>query len=69
MIEEMGVAVEVGPLLWVVENFYTYDGQKRHELALYYQMTLPEGCRYISTAGPFAGVEEGVPMTFHWFAL
>ncbi len=69
MIEEIGVEVEVGPLLWVVENFYTYDSQKRHELALYYRMILPEECRYINAAGPFAGVEEGVPLTFRWFHL
>ena len=66
MIEEIGTEVVVGPLLWVVENFYTYDGQKRHELALYYRMTLPEGSRYMN-AGPLAGIEEATPMTFHWF--
>ncbi len=69
MLEEIGVEVEVGPLVWVVENFYTYDGQKRHELALYYQMFLPKGNRYMSTTGPLAGIEEGTPMTFRWFQL
>lgn len=67
MLKELGVVVEVGPLLWVVENFYTYDGQKRHELAFYYQMDLPDGCRYKNAALPLAGIEERTPMTFRWF--
>ncbi len=69
MIEEIGTEVVVGPLLWIVENFYTYDRQKRHELALYYRMTLPDGSRYRNTAEPLAGTEEATPMTFRWFHL
>ncbi|MFP4394846.1 MAG: NUDIX hydrolase, partial [Anaerolineales bacterium] len=41
MQEELGIQVEVGRLLWITENFFTYAGYACHELALYFLMTLP----------------------------
>ena len=34
MREELGVEVEVERLLWVVENFFSYQGRSWHELAV-----------------------------------
>ncbi len=41
MVEELGVAVEVGRLLWVVENFFDFEKRHWHELGFYYLMTVP----------------------------
>ena len=41
MLEELGIAARVERLLWVVENFFTLDARKYHELSLYFLMTLP----------------------------
>jgi 8-oxo-dGTP pyrophosphatase MutT (NUDIX family) len=42
MVEELGVQVEVERLLWMVENFFHYEGRDWHELGLYYLMRLPD---------------------------
>ncbi|KKX30397.1 NUDIX hydrolase [Rhizobium sp. LC145] len=41
MIEELGVEVGVGRLLWVVENFFQYEERDWHELGFYYHMDVP----------------------------
>ncbi len=40
MREEIQHDVEVGRLLWVVENFFRYEGQEFHELGFYYAMEI-----------------------------
>lgn len=42
MVEELGVTVEVGRLLWVVENFFHFEKRHWHELGFYYLMTVPD---------------------------
>lgn len=42
MQEELGVEAIVGPLLWIVENFFDYEGKAWHELGFYYRMDIPE---------------------------
>ena len=42
MREELEVEANVGRLLWVVENFFHYEGKHHHELGLYYLMDLPD---------------------------
>ncbi len=68
MQEEIGLDVHVGRLLWVVENFFKYQGIFFHELGLYFQMTLPDG------SGPlvretFDGREERLRLIFRWLPL
>jgi ADP-ribose pyrophosphatase YjhB (NUDIX family) len=67
MREELGVEVEVVRLLWFVENFFTYSGKRYHEIALYFLMRLPDGCKLLSNPGPFRGEEAGTPLIFQWF--
>lgn len=67
MREEIGVEIEVVRLLWVVENFFTLAGKQYHEIALYFLMRLPSGCKYLAERGPFRGEEEGVELIFQWF--
>ena len=66
MHEELGIQVEVGRLLWIVENFFTYAGYACHELALYFWMTLPPDAPLRRAAGPFYGDEFGLPLIFRW---
>ncbi|THV21463.1 NUDIX hydrolase [Peteryoungia ipomoeae] len=49
MMEELGVAVEIGQLLWIVENFFDYEGKAWHELGLYYRMQVPESFPFHAT--------------------
>jgi hypothetical protein len=67
MIEELDVEIEIVRLLWVVENFFTYAGKQYHELAFYFLMQFPSGCKYLESPGPFRGEEEGVELIFQWF--
>ena len=41
MMEELGVDVAVGRLLWSVENFFHYEQLDWHEFGLYYLMDIP----------------------------
>ena len=66
MVEELGVEVVVGRLLWAVENFFLFENRHWHELGYYYQMTVPKSF-------PFAPetiihtVEDGKnKMEFKW---
>lgn len=68
MLEELGVAVEVERPLWFVESFFEYAGQSHHEIALYFLMRLPDGCKYLELDS-FQDIEEsGTRLTFRWFA-
>ena len=69
MREELGLTVEVGRLLWVVENFFTHMGVPHHEIGLYYQMTLPADAPQHDTSRAFAGQEVHNPLIFQWFPL
>ncbi len=41
MIEELGVEVIVGRMLWTVENFFRYEARDYHEIGFYYEMEIP----------------------------
>lgn len=42
MMEELGVAVTVGRMLWTVENFFTHEQRDYHEIGFYYLMEIPQ---------------------------
>ncbi|MDQ4075949.1 MAG: NUDIX hydrolase [Chloroflexota bacterium] len=69
MHEELSVDIRVERLLWVLENFFEYQGEQFHELGLYYLISLPPDCPLLQREGPFPGDEQGVPLIFHWFPL
>jgi ADP-ribose pyrophosphatase YjhB (NUDIX family) len=46
MREEIETPVEVGRLLWVMENFFAHEGRHFHEIALYFVMALPADSRF-----------------------
>jgi 8-oxo-dGTP pyrophosphatase MutT (NUDIX family) len=69
MWEEAGLEVTVGDLLWVMENFFAFEGKAFHEIAFYYQMTLPETVPPPQVQPEFTGAEGDKPLTFRWFPL
>jgi ADP-ribose pyrophosphatase YjhB (NUDIX family) len=69
MCEELGVEVEVGRLLWVVENFFRYAGADYHELALYFLMNPPMDWPRRWQSEPFDGQEGHLRLVFRWFPL
>ena len=69
MDEEIATRVEVLCLLWVVENFFEYGGERLHEIAFYYQMSLPEDSPYRDVGVDFTGQEGDVTLLFHWFPV
>jgi 8-oxo-dGTP pyrophosphatase MutT (NUDIX family) len=48
MAEELRVTARIGRLLWLVENFFRYDGRDYHELGFYYHMELPQDFPFIA---------------------
>jgi ADP-ribose pyrophosphatase YjhB (NUDIX family) len=65
--EETGLEVATGSLLWVVENFFTYNGARHHEIGLYFCLHLPE--KALDPAWTMLGEELEEPMVGHPFHL
>ena len=40
--EEINIDIEVGELLGVAENIFTYNGKKGHEIVFFYEINIPE---------------------------
>jgi len=70
MQEELGVTVSVRRLLWVVENFFTFESLRFHELGLYYLVDLPVDSPYLKKENAYMGQEaDAAPLFFRWFPL
>ncbi|MDM5189028.1 NUDIX hydrolase [Bacillus sp. DX4.1] len=65
--EELGVNIEVKRLLWMVENFFTYDEHDFHEISFYYEVALDE----LPSEGDksFILEEDGRQYLFQWIPL
>ena len=59
MREEIGVEVEVGRLLWVVEGFVAFLERHWHEISFYFLTTLPLDCP-LYDQDRWSGIEEGI---------
>ena len=62
MLEEIGKTVQVGKLLWVVENFFEYNAIRHHEIGFYYQMEIPD----LQNQDDFLVTEDDNTLLFHW---
>lgn len=69
MEEELNVAVAVERLVWIVENFFEYQGERFHELALYFQMHFPQDWPLLQHTDAFDGHENGIRLIFRWFPV
>lgn len=65
MIEETGLTVEVLDLMWVAENFFSYEDKNYHEVGFYYRMSVD----VIHNQEDFLTIEEGGDLLFHWHEL
>ena len=36
LVEELGIEAEIGRMLWIIENFFEFDGKSFHEVGLYF---------------------------------
>lgn len=78
MLEEIGSRVDVGPLVGIIENFFTHEQLHRaldetgevgyHELGLYFQMDLPAGLTEQDTfvGTELAGTHREFSLVFRW---
>ena len=69
MLEELNAEVEVERLLWVVENFFVYQGLRFHELGMYFLMHFAPASPVLRHEGPFYGIEGHVPLICQWFPV
>lgn len=69
MEEEISTRVDVGRLLWVMENIFTYGGERLHEIALYFAMSLPADSPYHDVGADFTGREGEITLHFRWFPI
>ena len=76
MQEEIQETVQVGRLLWIVENFFPSGSEKDegvkveyHELGLYYLMNFASDSSVLLANGPFFALEGQTRMVFQWFPL
>lgn len=66
MVEELGVEVQVERLLWMVENFFHYEGRDWHEIGLYYLMQIPDSFPF-APEGIIHRVQDGDnDLEFKW---
>lgn len=66
--EETSFDVDVGRLVWVIENFYTQGGVRLHEIGLYFLVRFePTSAAYKQE---WTGQEEdGTELTFRWWPV
>ena len=69
MQEELGVKIHVERLIWVVDNFFEYDGKSYHELALYFLMMFPNNPPLYKKSESFTEDDERVKLIFKWHKL
>jgi ADP-ribose pyrophosphatase YjhB (NUDIX family) len=65
MAEELGTTVEIGRLVWVLENFFEFDGTPFHEIGMYFDASLPDASPAIK-ADEFERDDEGTRLIFRW---
>ena len=65
MIEETGLTIQVAELMWIVENFFEYNGIRHHEIGFYYKMEIPD----LKDNVDFLSIELGSELLFHWHPI
>lgn len=68
MMEEIGVAVNVKRLVYMVENFFVYEGINCHEIGMYYLIEAEKKSKIYANA-EFDGDEGGTRLIFKWFDI
>jgi ADP-ribose pyrophosphatase YjhB (NUDIX family) len=68
MLEEMDTEAHVGRLLWVIENFYTDENKKYHEIGMYYEVKLINENEAMKKS-EFYGCNNDTGLFFKWFDI
>jgi ADP-ribose pyrophosphatase YjhB (NUDIX family) len=63
--EELGVEPEIQRVLWIVENFVSFEGVHFHEIGLYFLASVSQSV----ADGMFYNSEPGTPLRLRWFAI
>lgn len=69
MKEELGLEANIGPLLWVAENFFDRNGVFYQEIVLYYLMTFSTQTGIYDAEGIIEGSEPSARLFFKWFRI
>jgi 8-oxo-dGTP pyrophosphatase MutT (NUDIX family) len=69
LIEELGCEGEIGQLLWVIENFFEFEGRAFHEVGLHFAASLPKGADGLRAEQFERRDEVGNDLIFRWIAL
>lgn len=69
LIEELGVAGRIGPLLVAAESFFERPGEAVHEVGLYYAVELPENFPFSTGAPCLVRYDEGLELKFIWVPM
>lgn len=65
--EELNAEISVGPLLWVVENFFTLE-KAYHEIGFYFQAEFTVTA-WLDKSQTYWGIEEEHSLLYRWFPL
>jgi len=68
MKEEIGATVHAEKMLWIVENFFSYNGRPTHEIGLYFATHLAPGSPLLDVTTSHRGFEKDKGLTFSWFS-
>jgi ADP-ribose pyrophosphatase YjhB (NUDIX family) len=69
MQEEIGIEVQVGRLLFVVENYFDHQDKPFHEVAFYFLLTADKSLPIFRKDVEHAGDEFGKRLIYKWFRL
>lgn len=68
MREELGVTVSLGRMLFVVENFFAFEGYQAHELGMYYLIDAPPEFPFATDRVVHTVVDGQTDLEFRWIA-
>jgi 8-oxo-dGTP pyrophosphatase MutT (NUDIX family) len=64
--EELGCTATIGPLRFLVENFFDYEGQSLHEIGWYYEVELTSAFPFITDDICHRATEGSYDLEFRW---
>lgn len=69
MQEELHVDVNIDRLLWITENFFTYNQESSHEIGFYYKASLKDTKQIPLGKDPFHGHEGERILLYQWYPV
>ena len=64
--EELGCTSKIGPLRYLVENFFVYDGEGCHEIGWYYGVDLTSAFPFVTGDICHRATEGSYDLEFRW---